>query len=146
MVRLSFNVGILLILLGISSYYAFEAASMTALIPSLFGLAFCLLGIVAKKSESLSKHAMHAALLLALLGAAGSFSGFRAILTYLFGGPEPMRIEAALSHSVMAGLGLLFLILGLKSLIARRRSEERAEPGSARHVKIAPARRSRITL
>src|SRR5690625_249240 len=117
MVRLSFNVGILLILLGISSYYAFEAASMTALIPSLFGLAFCLLGIVAKKSESLSKHAMHAALLLALLGAAGSFSGFRAILTYLFGGPEPMRIEAALSLPVVTELRLLSLILELKSLI-----------------------------
>lgn len=121
MTRLALNIGILLILLGITSYYTSDAASMTALIPSFFGLAFCLLGILGKKSESLRKHAMHAALLLASLGMAGSFSGLWTTLTYLFGGPEPLRMQAAISQSVMAVLCLLFLILGVKSFIDARR-------------------------
>ena len=121
MPRLSLNVGILLIALGILSYYTSDAASITAMIPSLFGLAFCLLGILGMKSDSLRKHAMNASFLLASLGLAGSFSGFWSTATFLFGGPEPLRMQAAISQSVMAVLCLLFLILGIKSRIDTRK-------------------------
>lgn len=94
------------------------------MIPSLFGVVFCLLGILGKQSKSLRTQARNATLLLASLGMAASFGGFRAIAIFLFGGPEPVQMQAAISQSVMAVLCLLFLILGVKQLIASRKNQE----------------------
>lgn len=124
MARLSLNIGILLIILGLTSYYLTDAASFTALIPSFFGAVFGLLGLLGKRSESMNKHAMHAALLLAILGLAGSFSGLWSMFSYLLGGAEPARMAAAISQTIMAVLCLLFLILGIKSFIDARKNRE----------------------
>lgn len=122
MPKLSINVGVLLIILGFFSYIASDMVSFTALIPSIFGMVFVGLGLLARKSDPMQKHAMHAAMLLALLGLGGSFTGLRQIMTALFGGEMPVRFTAASSQAVMAVLCIFFLIFGIKSFIDARKT------------------------
>ncbi len=121
MPKLSINIGVLLILLGILSYWLTGAASLTALIPSFFGLAFIGLGALGKKSESMRKHTMHAALLLAILGIGGSFGGLINIITMLGGGDEPARLGASIGQALMALICIFFVIAGVKSFIDARK-------------------------
>jgi hypothetical protein len=123
MPKFSINLGILLIILGIFSYILTGAASATALIPAFFGIVFAGLGWLANKKESMRKHAMHAALLLAVLGLGGSFGGLTAMIGALTGGEMPERTGAAIGQAIMAVLCILFLIAGIKSFIDARKSE-----------------------
>ncbi len=123
MPKLTINLGILLIILGIFSYYISGAASVTALIPAFFGIVFSALGFLAAKKESMRKHVMHAALLLAILGLGGSFGGLTSTIAYLAGGESPERFMAAVSQAIMATLCILFLILGVKSFIDARKAK-----------------------
>lgn len=121
MPKLSINIGILLIILGAISYVATSAVSITALIPAFFGVVFGGLGMLAKRSESMRKHAMHAALLLALLGLGGSFGGLIAILNLIFTGTTPERLNAAIGQALMALLCIVFIVAGIKSFIDARK-------------------------
>lgn len=123
--KLSINIGILLTVLGILSFFLTDFVSITALIPAFFGIVLAGLGFLAKSSESMRKHAMHAALLLALLGLAGSFSGLIAVAGALFG-TMPERMNAAVSQAIMAVLCIIFLIAGIKSFIAARKEQKEA--------------------
>ena len=123
MSKLTINTGILLVILGFSSYFLTGAASATALIPSFFGFAFIGLGLLGKKSEPMRKHAMHGALLLAVLGLGGSFGGLINIIGAI-GGTMPERLEASIAQAVMAVICILFLIAGVRSFIAARKSRE----------------------
>ena len=109
-----------LILLGVIGYVATGMVSVTALIPAFFGLVFLILGVLARK-ESLAKHVMHAASVLALLGVAGSFSGIPSVITMLGGGAVGMP-AAAVSRAIMALLSLGYLVLCIKSFIDARRT------------------------
>ncbi|MEX1211359.1 MAG: hypothetical protein WEA36_00800 [Balneolaceae bacterium] len=123
MPKITKTIGLVLILLGVISYIATSAVSITALIPSFFGVVFYGLGMLGAKNESMRKHAMHAALLLALLGLAGSFGGLTSVFGAL-GGTPIERPAAAFSQSLMALLCIFFLILGIKSFRAARMSQE----------------------
>ena len=123
MPKLSINIGIILIIVGIISYIATEAVSVTALIPAFFGAVFGGLGMLAKRSEATRKHAMHAALLLAILGLGGSFGGLTAIIGLIFGGEAPERMSAAISQAIMAVFCIIFLVLGIKSFIDTRKAQ-----------------------
>lgn len=120
--KLSINIGILLTLLGILSYIFTDFVSITALIPAFFGIVFAGLGFWGKSSESMRKHTMHAALLLALLGLAGSFSGLMALIGAL-AGTMPERMSAVVSQSIMAVLCIIFLIAGIKSFVDARKAQ-----------------------
>ena len=67
------TLGIVLILLGLISYFGTGRVSVTALIPAFFGAVFIILAAVAR-SESARKHAMHAAVALALLALIGTLA------------------------------------------------------------------------
>lgn len=121
--KLSINIGILLTLLGILSYILTDFVSITALIPAFFGIVFAGLGFWGKNSESMRKHTMHASLLLALLGLAGSFSGLLALIG-AFSGIMPERMGAVVSQSIMAVLCILFLIAGIKSFVDARKARQ----------------------
>lgn len=121
--KLSINIGILLTLLGILSYILTDFVSITALIPAFFGIVFAGLGFWGKSSESMRKHTMHAALLLAVLGLGGSFSGLTALIGAL-SGDMPDRMAAAVSQSIMAVLCVIFLIVGIKSFIDARKQKQ----------------------
>ena len=108
--------GAALVVLGLLAYFLTGQTSFTAMIPSFFGIALCVVGQVAR-NEKLRKHAMHAAAFLALLGLGGA--GARAIPALLSG--EALR-GATIAQLVMVVLMLVFLVLCIRSFIEARRS------------------------
>lgn len=107
--------GLLLTLLGIAGYVLTGATSVTALIPAFFGLVLLLLGFLAR-TESIRKHAMHAAAVIALVGLAGAlFSLFRTPIA----GRSAM---AVFSQAAMVVLTAVFIVLCVRSFIAARRA------------------------
>lgn len=119
--------GTLLILIGVLGAIAGNLNgrySNTALIPVVFGALLAACGFIAWKKEALRKHAMHAAILVALLGFIGTlFSpGIRnAISTGHVGDGTSFAAQVA-----MAAVCLIFIILGIRSFIEARRSRNAA--------------------
>ena len=112
-----------MIILGAGSFILTGAASATALIPAFFGIAFVGLGILGIKKESMRKHVMHAALLLAILGIGGSFGGLINVLGVL-GGNKLERPNAAYAQAIMAIICIYFVIAGVRSFIDARKSSQ----------------------
>jgi hypothetical protein len=117
-----------LLILGLVAFFATGATHYTALIPAAFGLVFDLLGSIALVAPKARKHALHAAVALAVLGIAGAFPGLMKLPVLLSGG-ELARPAAVAAQAVMAGLCLVFLILGIRSFIAARRASVQSAPG-----------------
>ncbi len=118
--------GVLLILLGLGGYLYGMAdggsASLTALIPALFGLILAALGAAAQKSENLRKHIMHGAVVIGLLGFLATASSFLKIPALLAGTAE--RPGAVVSQLIMSLICLVFVILCVKSFTDARRTRE----------------------
>jgi len=121
--KISKILGIILILLGLISYFATGAEHFTALIPSFFGLIFFGLGYLGDRSEKMRKHSMHMALLVAILGLFGTFGGLTGVISSL-GGTELERPAASYAQAIMAILCILFLGMGIKSFIDARKSQD----------------------
>jgi len=121
MAKLSIGLGIVLILLGLISYFGISSESVTALIPAFIGVPMLLLGFLAL-NEKYKKHAMHGAAVLMLIGFGGTISGlikfFRMIGGEVFERPSAITVQA-----IMAVLCLIFLILAIKSFIDARRGK-----------------------
>jgi hypothetical protein len=109
-------IGFLLILLGIGGYVGTGRTSITAMIPAFFGAIFLILAMVARKVEA-RKHAMHAAVALALVGAL-------AVLPRIVSGISAgqVRRPAVLSEIAMAVILLIYVALGVRSFIEARRA------------------------
>lgn len=114
------GIGVALILLGLIGYFATGAVSVTALIPAFFGIVLALLGWLARDDKR-RKLVMHIAVVVGLLGFAGSVSGIPKLIRML-GGAEIARPAAAVSQSVMAALTGVFIVLCVKSFIDARRN------------------------
>lgn len=123
MAKTSIIIGILLIILGVGSYLITGGQSVTAFIPAFFGILILLAGLVAR-NERWRKHAMHAALLIAVLGLIGSFSGIPKTITLISGG-DVSRPAAVIAQAVMALICIVYLVLGIKSFIDARRQPGR---------------------
>lgn len=119
MIRSTLVTGILLIILGVGSYLITGMTSVTALIPSFFGIILTAFGILGKP-EQRRKLFMHSAMGLALLGFLGSVSGIGNVITMLGGGDVP-RPGASVAQAIMAIIVLVYLVLGIKSFIDARR-------------------------
>ena len=120
MPQLTIAYAIVLILLGIIGYVATGMVSVTALIPSFFGIVFLILGLLGK-AESRRKLMMHIAVALGLLAIVGTFNGIIATISY-FGGGEVARPAAVISQAVMAILSILYVAMGVKSFVDARRA------------------------
>lgn len=123
MPTISITCGILLILIAVIGYAygaATGTASLTALIPAIFGVLLTAFGYAAKARESLRKHLMHAALLVALLGFLATASSIMQLPALFEGVAE--RPAAVSARFGMALICLLFLILGIKSFVDARRN------------------------
>ena len=120
MARTAILIGVTLILLGIISYVGTGRQSVTALIPTFFGIVIFITGILGR-NEKYRKHAMHTAVVVALLGFIGSFSGLPKLFTLLSGG-EVARPEAVIVQSIMVVLCAVFVIMGIQSFIKARRN------------------------
>ena len=119
MPTMAIGCGLSLILVGIAGYVwgmIGGKASVTALIPAFFGLVIALLGAFARSNESLRKHLMHGALLVALIGLV--IPAYRLISM----GSALSLTPAVISQAAMALICLIFLILGIQSFVNARRS------------------------
>ncbi len=117
--------GVILMALGGGLYIGTGMENVTALIPAFFGVAFLVLGLLARNPARL-KMVMHLAAVLALLGIGGTARGIRPALAHL-GGEEVERPAAALGQASMFLLCLVFLILCINSFVQVRRARKRAE-------------------
>lgn len=115
--------GILLILLGAGGYvYGMMngGASLTALIPAIFGVLLIAFGAAARANENLRKHLMHGAVLVGLLGFLATVSSFFKVPALLDGTAE--RPAAVVSQLLMSVVCLVFVILCVKSFVDARRN------------------------
>jgi hypothetical protein len=116
MVAITRVVGFLLILLGIVGYVATGMASITALIPAMVGAVFLLIALVGRSADA-RKHAMHAAVALALLGVVGTVP--RIIPAVQAG---DLTRPAVMAQIAMATILAVYVLLGVKSFIDARRA------------------------
>jgi len=129
--------GLLLILLGLGSYFGTGRASVTALIPAFFGLPLLLTGLLGLR-ENLRQHAMHAAAVLALLGLLGTASGIPKFAVLLAGGTVE-RPAAAVVQTLMVVLCAVFVSLCVHSFISARRRRAARIADSAPQNAATPA-------
>ncbi len=122
MKNLTLSLGILLIILGLASYFGTGQESVTALIPSFFGLVFIGFGVLAGV-EKLKKHAMHGAAGLALLGILGSARGIPGLIEVL-GGADVERPLAIYAQTAMFLMCLVYLFKAVQSFRAARKAGE----------------------
>jgi hypothetical protein len=120
LVNKTIGIGVALILLGLIGYSATGAASVTALIPAFFGVVLGALGWLSRDDKR-RKLVMHIAVVVGLLGFAGSVSGIPKLMR-MVGGAEIARPAAAISQSIMAVLTGVFVALCVKSFIDARRN------------------------
>ena len=90
---------------------------MTALIPAAFGLVIALAGLMARDAGK-RKHAMHAAVVVALLGFLGSVRGLLRIGEVFAG--TAARPAAVVSQAIMALLTLGYIVIAVRSFIQAR--------------------------
>jgi hypothetical protein len=112
-------IGAALIVLGLGSYALTGGVSPTALIPAAFGVLLLLAGVLAR-NERMRMHAMHGAVLVALLGFLGSVRGVMGLGTVLDG--TAVRPAAIVAQTIMAVLTLVYVVLAVRSFIAARRA------------------------
>ena len=115
MSKITIAVGAILILLGLLGYFGANMVSWTALIPAFFGLPLAILGALAIQ-ENFRKHAMHAAVIVGLLGfVGGAFSFFRPLLS-----GSDLKPMAATMQALMALTCAVFVALCVKSFVDAR--------------------------
>jgi uncharacterized membrane protein (UPF0136 family) len=114
---------VLLVALGLIGYVGTGSQHLTALIPTWFGVALALFGLLAMSpSESRRKLFMHIAVTIGLLGFIGGLiEAIRGYVHAKSSGLAPDEIALA-SKLTMTGLLLLYVILCVRSFIAARRS------------------------
>lgn len=119
MAKITIFVGALLIVLGLIGYFGTGMVSWTALIPAFFGLPLLVLAVLALQ-EGWRKHAMHAAVVIGLVGfLGGAFSFVRPLVS---GGElKPM---ASTMQALMALICAVFVGMGVKSFIDARRARK----------------------
>jgi len=128
MPKLTLLFGALLILVGLAGFFsghpdpATGHVSHTALIPAWVGLALTLFGAVAL-IPGLRMHAMHAAVLIALLALLGDAFQLLKTLQSTTTPPDIARLKI-LSMSATLVLCLLFLALAIRSFIHARRNRQ----------------------
>ncbi len=120
MIQTTKTLGIILVLIGLIGYFATGMASLTALIPAVYGVVFYVLGVVGE-NEARRMIAMHLAQLLALLAIIGTFTGILDVISWM-GGNHEVNIVAATVRALMALLSIGYLVLGIKSFIDARRA------------------------
>lgn len=119
MARVTQGVGALLVVVGVVAYLVSDGASPTALIPAVLGLVIGGLGLLATR-EPLRRHAIHGALVVALLGLLGTLPRVGGLGEVLAG--EAERPIAVIASTVTAAALLVYVVLGVRSFVAARRS------------------------
>lgn len=119
MTAVTLAIGAILVVTGAVAYIATAAASVTALIPAFVGIALVAAGLVARKPAA-HRHAIHAALAVALLGALGSLMNVAKLGDLIAGTAQ--RPAAIVESTVMFVVLVTYLVLGVRSFIRARRA------------------------
>ena len=120
MAKITIGLGLVLMALGLGSYFGTGRASVTALIPAFFGVPLLLLGLLALK-DGMRKTVMHIAVVFGLLGFAGTVRGLMKLPVLLTGG-ELERPAAVGVQAAMAIVCFVFVLLCVWSFIKARRA------------------------
>jgi len=120
MPRITIVYGLFLVVLGVAGYFGSGAASVTALIPTFFGIPVTICGVLALR-ENLTKHGMHVAVLLGMVGMFGAARGLPGFISWI-GGGEVERPTAVGAQTLMFASSLVFVALCVRSFIAARRA------------------------
>ena len=123
MPSLTIALGAALVVLGLGGYLLTGAVSLTALIPAAFGLLFVVAGVLARDDRK-RMHAMHGAVVIALLGFLGSFRGLLG-LGKVFDGTA-VRPAAIVAQTIMAVLTLGYIVVAVRSFIQARKARRAA--------------------
>ena len=119
MAKVTIVFAVLLIALGLGSYFGTGSQHPTALIPTWFGLALGLFGLLAMSPDAgRRKLYMHINVTIGLLGFLGAAGRALFAITSSHS-PDQVAITAQL---LMAGLLLIYVILCVRSFIAARRA------------------------
>jgi len=121
--RVTVVFGLFLAVVGAGFFLGTESKSVTALIPSVFGLLFIILGALASWDIA-RKHVMHFA---AMIGLIGFILPLWRAIKALAGGGE--FSPAVIEQLVMAVTCLVFVGLCVKSFIDARRNRKALEAG-----------------
>ena len=123
MAKVTLVFAVLLIALGLAGYLGTGSQHPTALIPTWFGVALGVFGILAiSPSEGRRKLFMHINVTIGLLGfLGGAIEAVRGYGAARSAGVEPDHIALA-SKLTMAGLMLIYVALCVKSFIDARRT------------------------
>jgi hypothetical protein len=123
MAKITLAFAVLLIILGLVSYFGTGSLHPTALIPTWFGIALGVFGFLAiSPSESRRKLFMHINVTIGLIGFVGA--AWRALSSYGHArseGIDPDKIALA-AQGAMAGLLLVYVLMCVKSFIDARRN------------------------
>ena len=123
MARVTLVFAVLLIALGLAGFLGTGSAHPTALIPTWFGVALGIGGVLAiSPSEGRRKLFMHVNVTIGLLGFMGS--GIKALLGYLHATAASLQpdLVAIGAQLIMSALLLVYVLLCVRSFIAVRRS------------------------
>ena len=128
MTGLAFAVGGILTASGLIAYFASDASSMTALIPAALGVLILITAFVSRAPKA-RRHALHAALAIAVLGIAGTAMNVMK-LGELFAGTAE-RPNAVIASTVTFVVLLVFLGAGIASFVRARRYRAAQDPANA---------------
>ncbi|CAJ1495509.1 hypothetical protein [[Mycobacterium] burgundiense] len=128
MTKLTLWIGGLLVATGVIAYIASAAASVTALIPAFVGILLVVAGLIARNPNA-HRHAIHAALVIALVGALGSLMNVAKIGDLFAGTAE--RPAAIIVSAIMLVLLLVYVVAGVRSFIAARRARDAGADAAA---------------
>lgn len=123
MTKSTLIIGGILAAVGVIAYVATGAASITALIPTFVGVLLLAAAAVARR-PALERPGMYAALVIAVLGAAGSLMNV-AKLGDLFSGTAE-RPSAIIVSTIMFVLLVYYIVVGVRQIVATRRNSVRA--------------------
>ncbi len=120
MAKITIGLGVVLMALGLGSYFGTGREHVTALIPAFFGLPLLLLGLAAL-NERRRKTTMHIAAAMGLLGFGGTVGGLMKLPVLLTGG-ELERRAAVGVQAAMAIVCFVFVLLCVWSFVKARRA------------------------
>jgi len=123
MPTLALLVGVVLVAIGLGAYLGTGAHAPTALIPAALGVLIAVAGVLARNPR-LRMHAMHAAVLVALLGILGCIPGLLRLPALLDGTAQ--RPAAVVAQLITFVVCLVFVVSAVRSFIEARRGRASA--------------------
>lgn len=124
MAKLTIFFGVALIVLGVWGFVATGSTHHTALIPTWFGLALAVSGLLARSEDEKRRMLwMHVAVTVGLLGFLSAAARAIIVLVRAHGAPPvyPIAVEDQIAMAVIC---LVFVLLCVRSFIAVRRSRK----------------------